>query len=154
MNLWFDLKYALRLLRKSWGYSLMCASVVALSVGLAVWTNALTYSQVFKPLGFSGSDRWYSVQLAADAAARARPAVDAYTYQKLLERNRSADHLGAFANQSVVLSEGQATTSLRGAWISPRLLAAMRVPPVLGRTFEESDGHSDAAAVAIDRKST
>lgn len=149
MNLWFDLKYAWRLLRKSWGYSLMCASVVALSVGLAVWTNALTYSQVFKPLGFPGSERWYSVQLAADAAARPRSGVDAYTWQELLARSRSADSLGAFANRAVVLSEGQATTSLRGAAISPRLLTATGVPPVLGRTFGEGDGHAEAAAVAI-----
>src|SRR5687767_9519408 len=149
MNLWFDLKYAWRLLNKSWGYSLMCASVVALSVGLAVWTNALTYSQVFKPLGFPGSERWYSVQLAADAASRPRSGVDPYTWQELLARNRSAEYLGAFANRAVVLSEGQATTSLRGAAISPRLLTATRVPPTLGRTFAEGDGHAEAAAVAI-----
>jgi putative ABC transport system permease protein len=129
MNLWFDLKYAWRLLTRSWGYSLMCASVVALSVGLAVWTNALAYSQVLKPLEYPGSERWYSVQLAADAAARMRPSVDAYTWQKMLEHNRAADHLGAFANRTVVLSEGEATTSLRGAAISPRLLAATLLPP-------------------------
>jgi len=149
MNLWFDLKYAFRLLKKSWGYSLMCATVVALSVGLAVWTFSLTYSQLFKPLEFPGSNRWYSVQIAADASSRARPGVDAYTWQSLLEHKRSADHLGAFANRAVVLSEGQATTTLRGGLISPRLLSATRAAPILGRTFEGSDGRADAAAVAI-----
>jgi len=148
MTLWFDLKYAWRLFVKSWGYSLMCASVVALSVGLAVWTNALAYSQVLKPLGFAGSERWYSVQLAADAAARPRPSVDAYTWQEMLKRNRSADHLGAFSSRTVVLSEGQATTSLRGAAISPRPLAATRAP-LLGRTFAATDGQPGGAAVAI-----
>src|SRR5438876_6280573 len=98
MNLWFDLKYAWRLLNKSWGYSLMCAGVVALSVGLAIWTYTMAFSQVLKPLGYPGSERWYSVQIAADAAATARPSVDAYTYQELLSHNRSADYLGAFAN--------------------------------------------------------
>lgn len=149
MNLWFDLKYAWRLAVKSWGYSLMCASVVALSVGLAVWSYSLTYSQILKPLGFPGSEQWYSVQLAADAAARPRASVDAYTWQELLKHQRSADHLGAFANRAVVLSEGKATTSLRGGAITPRLLAATRVAPILGRTFAESDGQPGAAAVAI-----
>ena len=64
MNVWFDLKYAWRLLLKSRGYAVMCASVVALSVGLAVWTYAIGYSQVMKPLGFPGSERWYSIQIA------------------------------------------------------------------------------------------
>lgn len=149
MNLWFDLKYASRLLRKSWGYALMCASIVALSVGLAVWTYALTYSQMWKPLGFPGSEEWYSVQIAAEAGDRARPGVDAYTWQELRKHNRSADVLGAYAIRSMVLSEGQATTSLRGADISPRLLAATRVAPHLGRVFEERDGHPQAAPVVI-----
>lgn len=149
MNLWFDLKYAWRLLKKSWGYSLMCATVVALSVGLAVWVHALAYSQMFKPLEFPGAERWYNVQLAPDAASRVRPNIDAYTWQELVKRSRSAEHLGAFASKAAVLSEGEATTSLRAALISPRLLAATRVAPILGRTFVESDGQPESGAVAI-----
>jgi putative ABC transport system permease protein len=147
MSLWFDLKYAWRLLTKSWGYALMCASVVALSVGLAVWTYAVVYSQT-KPLPFEGSDRWYSIQLAVDKAPRFRPSVDLYTYQRLLARP-SLQHLGAWANQSAVLSEGQATTSLRGALITPRLLSETGVAPLLGRLFIDTDGQRDAAPVAV-----
>lgn len=149
MNLWFDLKYAWRLLTKSWVYSLICASVVALSVGLVIWTYSLAYIQWLKPLGFPGSELWYSVQIAADASAVARPDVDAYTYQELLEHNRSADYLGAFASRGAVLSEGQASTTLRAAAISPRLLAATRVPQLIGRRFEDTDAQPGAAAVAI-----
>lgn len=149
MNLWFDLKYAWRLLTKSWGYSLMCASVVALSIGLSVWTYSLAYSQIFKPLGFPGSERWYAVEIAAKSASDAKPSVDAYTYQQILGSNRSADHLGAFAGRTAVLSEGQASRSLRAAAITPRLLSATQVAPFLGRVFQETDGRPDAAAVAV-----
>jgi putative ABC transport system permease protein len=149
MNHWFDLKYAWRLLSKSWGYSLMCASVVALSVGLAIWTYSMAYSQMLKPLGFPDSELWYSLQIATDAAATAQPSVDAFTYQELIKQNRSADYLGAFADRPVVLSEGQASIDLRAAAISTRLLAATQVPPLMGRTFEDADGQPGAAAVAI-----
>jgi hypothetical protein len=149
MNLWLELKYAWRLLNKSWGYSLMCATVVALSVALAVWTYVMAYSQLWKPLGFPGSEHWYSVQIASVAGATARPSVDAYTYQEMIEHNRSADYLGAYMNSPVILSEGQASTTLRGAAISPRLFTATRVPPLLGRTLAVADGQPAAAAVAI-----
>lgn len=149
MNLWFDLKYAVRLLNKSRGYSLMCALVVALSVGLAVWTNALTYSQIFRPLGFPGSASWYNVQIAANAKDRARPGVDAYTWQQVVARNRSANVVGAFTTRQVVLSEGQATTSLRGAAMTPGLMKGMNTPPLLGRLFEDRDGHAQAKPVAV-----
>ena len=149
MSLRFDLKYAWRLLRKSKGYSLMCASVVALSVGLAVWTCELVYSEVLKPLPHPHSETWYSLQIGPKAESSGQPAVDAYTYQELLKSNRSADYLGAFANRSAVLSEGEASTRLRGVAISPRLLAAMQVPPLMGRIFQEGEGRPGAAAVAI-----
>jgi putative ABC transport system permease protein len=149
MNLWFDLKYAARLLNKSRGYSVMCTVVVALSIGLALWTNALLYSQLFKPLDFPGSGNWYNVQIAANVNDRARPGVDAYTWQELLKRNRSANAAGAFANRQVVLSEGQATTSLRGALMTPGLLKAMNVPPLHGRVFDERDAGVNAKPVAV-----
>ncbi len=149
MSSWLDLKYAWRLLTKSWGYTLLCASVVALSVGLALWTwCAVAYPQLLKPLGLPNSERWYNVQLAADTAVAPRPAsVDAYTYQELVKQNRSADHLGAFVNGAAVLSEGQASTNLRTATISPRLLS--HVVPMMGRMFQAADAQPGAASVAI-----
>lgn len=149
MNLWFDLKYAWRLLLRSPGHSLICVAVVALSVGLAVWTTVLAYSQYLKPLPFSDSERWLSLQVAARAGLTPRPNLDAYTYQELVKRNRSATHLGAFSVQTAVLSEGQASTGLRAAAISPNLLSAMHVAPRLGRLFEPADGTPGAAPVAI-----
>ena len=149
MNFWFDLNYAWRLLNKSWGYSLLSASVVALSVGLALWTFVLAYSQAFKPLGFPGSEHWYSVQVSADANAVAHPVLDAFTYQEIRARTEAVDHLGAFADRSVVLSEGEASTNLRGAAISPRLFAATGRAPHLGRVFNEEDAQSGAVPAAI-----
>jgi predicted permease len=148
MNLWLDFKYAWRLLKKSWAYSLMCASVVALSVGFAVWIFTFTYSVLWKNYPFAA--HWYSVQITtAGDESSARPSVDAFTYQEMLAHKRRAVHLGAFDEGVAVLSEGAATTSLRAAFISPNLFAATGVAPQLGRMLQESDGQQGAAAVAI-----
>ncbi len=157
MNLWLELKYAWRLLKKSWGYSLLCASVVALSVGLVVFAYSLVYSQLLKPLGFPGSEGWFSVQIAAKRGVIARANVDAYTYQQLLKHARAADYLGAFTKKrsenekgkAVVLSEGQASTPLRAVAITPRLLASTHVPFLMGRAFEDRDAQPGAARVAV-----
>jgi predicted permease len=149
MNFWFDLKYAWRLLLKTPGHSVLSIIVVALSVGLAMWSYSLAYAMRFKPLPYPGADRWMSIQIGANAAARPRPSVDPYTYQELLKRNRSANHLGAFAFKTAVLSEGQASTSLRAMAISPRLLSAMRVAPIAGRLFNETESQTGATPVVI-----
>src|SRR5205814_6216305 len=131
-----------------WGYSLMCATVVGLSMGPAIWMLVMTYTQLFKPLGLPNSEGWYGVQFAADAKKTAQPAtVDVYTYQELLKLNRSADYIGAFETRRAVLSEGQATTALRASAMSPHLLA--QVVPLIGRTLQDADGQPGAPAVAI-----
>ncbi len=148
MNLAFDLKYASRQLRKSWGYSLICGSVVAVCVGLAVSTWATYESLANKPLGFPNSATWYSVQIAETVASPpGMISVDAYTYQEMLKSNRSVEHLGALAYKRVVLSEGHASTALRAAVISPRLVA--QLVPLRGRTFQDSDAQPGAPAMAI-----
>jgi putative ABC transport system permease protein len=149
MNLGFDLVYAWRLLKQSWGYTLLCATVVALSVGLAIWTwSSVTYPQLLRPVGLPGAEDWYTVQIATEAATNPQPgSVDAYTYQELLKNNRTSDHVGAFAWSSGVLSEGQASANLRGGSISPRLLA--QVVPFMGRMFVDTDALPGAAKVVL-----
>lgn len=148
-NLWFDLTYAFRLLRKAAAHSLLSALVVALSVGLALFVFVMNYAIAFKPLPFSDAGNWLSVQVAAKATDKARPTIDAYTYQQLVERRRVVNHLGAFANREAVLSEGEESNTLRAALISPSLLAAMDVAPQLGRIFDETDGQRGTAAKVI-----
>jgi putative ABC transport system permease protein len=149
MNYMFDIKYAWRLLIRSWGHSLLCVGVVALSVGLALWSYSIAYSQAFKPLGFPGSETWYSIEIATDAKAVARPVVDAYTYQEIQSRNTGVDYIGAFSARPMLLSEGQASSSLRGAAITPGLLAATKVKPLLGRVFDDADAAAGATAVVV-----
>lgn len=149
MNLWFDLKYAWRLLFKTPWHSLLSVVVVALSVGLAIWSYVLAYSMLLKPLPFPDTERWLSVQIATNAKATPRPRLDAYTYQELLKRNRNVTHLGAYANRTAVLSEGQASNSLRAAEISPNLMAAIHAVPRTGRRFDAADSQPGAVPVVI-----
>jgi predicted permease len=148
-NFWFDLKYAFRLWTKAPGYFLVCTSVVALSVGLALWASVLVYTLTLKPLPFAGSEQWMNVQVAKNATAGAKPDMDPYTYQEVVKRSRSADHLGAYSPRTALLSEGHAASRLRAAAISPRLLAATGVAPLSGRLFADGDGQREAAPIAI-----
>lgn len=148
-NLWFDLRYAARLLRKTAAHSLLCASVVALSVGLALFVFVMNYAIALKPLPFSDAGNWVSVQIAEKATENARARMDAYTYQQLLSRRRGVNHIGAFSSRMAVLSEGEESNPLRAAAISPSLLMAMSTAPQLGRIFNAADGQANSAPTVI-----
>ncbi|WP_257386465.1 ABC transporter permease [Tahibacter caeni] len=143
-TLLFDLKYAWRLFLKRAGSSFLCIVVVALSVGLALFVYVIDYNMALKPLPFTGSGDWLSLQLSENASRPQRPQVDAYTYQEITRRVDRIDYLGAFAAETAVLSEGQTSTRLRAAAISPGLLSAMHATPQLGRTFDAADANPGA----------
>jgi putative ABC transport system permease protein len=148
-NLLFDLKYAMRLFTKSLGHSFLCIVVVALSVGLSLFVFVIDYNMFLKPLPFAGSDKWLSVQIAEKESDPYRPNVDAFTYQQILERDRTVDHVGAFSRQPVVLSEGEASVRLRAAAITPGLFTATGVKPLLGRVFGLTDAEPGAARTIV-----
>jgi putative ABC transport system permease protein len=149
MNLWFDLKYAWRLALKTPGHAMLCIVVIALSVGLTLFCYVIDYNIALKPLPFPGSERWLSVQIAPKSTDLASPRIDAYTYQELLKGTRTVKHLGAFSSSNAVLSEGEASNSLRAAAISPSLFSALQTPPQVGRLFDPNDSQNGATPVVI-----
>jgi putative ABC transport system permease protein len=149
MSLGFDVKYTLRLLTKSWGYTLLCVGVVGLSMGLVLWTYSLVYGLGLQPLKYPDSDRWYNVQMASDVTEDAEPAIDAYTYQQLLRGTDGMKRVGAYSPYTAVLSEAQANVTLRAAAVDASLLAATRETPLMGRLFQAADQLPGAAPAAI-----
>jgi predicted permease len=148
-NLWFDLKYAWRLALKTPGHFLLCTVVVALSVGLALFSYVLARTLLMTPLPFNGGERWLSVQIAPNKTAQSVPDLDAYTYQEILKRTRTTQQLGSLSSRQAVLSEGEASNSLRAAIVSPGLLAGMQTAPHMGRLFDPADARLGAAPTAI-----
>lgn len=148
-NVWFDLKYALRLWAKAPGYFMVCTTVVALSVGLSLWACVLVYTLTLKPLQFPGSEHWMSIQLAKDATSQAQPAIDPYTYQELVKRTRDVNYLGVYSPRTAMLSEGHAATRLRAVAISPSLLATTGAVPLMGRLFDANDVRTEGSPTAI-----
>lgn len=145
----FDFTYAWRLFLKSPGNSLLCILVVALSVGLSLFVYVIDYNIGLKPLPFDGAGRWLSIQVAENGSSSFRPRVDPYTYQELRKRTQTIDYLGAFSPRAPIMSEGEASTRLRGAAISPLLLGAMGTAPLHGRLFDDRDSSSGAAPTVI-----
>lgn len=148
-NFLFDFKHAYRLWTKAPGYFFVCTAVVALSVGLALWASVLAYTMTLKPLPFPGSERWMNIQVARTATSASKPEIDQYTYQEVIKSASLADHLGAYTASKAILGSDHATSMLRAAEISPKLLATTKVVPLLGRLFDVGDGQREAAPIAI-----
>jgi len=150
MALWFEIAYALRLIKKNLGHTLLCSSVVAMCIAISWTTLNLYYSVALKPVPFTDADRWVAVSvLNRKIAKQATNSVDLYSFQSMLANLESFDELGGFMAQPSSLGFGvgeeEGSERVVISHISANLFRATGVTPTRGRAFRPSD----EGAVAI-----
>ena len=139
-----DLRYALRQLRESPGFTL--AAIVTLALGIGA--NAVVFSVldelVLRPLNVPGGKNLYQVEWPEGFPSESYP-----DYVDLRDRNRSFDGLLAYEISTAGLdSDGKAVP----AWIytaSGNYFDVLRIQPYLGRFFHASDEHGPNSAPYI-----
>src|ERR1700736_3451839 len=124
-SLWNDLRYALRMLRKSPGFT----SVAVLTLGLGIGANTAIFSLVdgilLLPLPYSHPEQLVSVNGSYPKGALVA----------MREQVRTMD-VGAYAEgHDFNLTGNGEPVRLTGALVSAELLSILGVRPELGRTF-------------------
>ncbi len=142
MTLWFELKYALRLIARKSGHSALCVLVVAMSLGLSLIVFSLIYNTSYKQLDFTNSERWvYATHLELDSGiVNFADSIDAFAYQEISNRVSSFEEFGAMVGfaQSRFNAE-ERTTIFNTVQLSPGLLNAINISPVIGRSLTDAD---------------
>ena len=146
-----DLKYSVRLLLKTPGFSLTAILVLALGIGANSAIFGLVNSLLLKPL--AGSERPGQV-VGVYAQDRTRP--DSYksfsypAYADVRDRAASFSHVTAFTLAFVGLGEGEATRRTFGMIVAGNYFATLGVDLLAGRTFTPEEERPDSmAAVTV-----
>jgi predicted permease len=144
-NLLRDLRFALRMLRRSPGFT--AAAVVTLALGIGA--NAVVFSVlnalILHPLNVPQAESLYGIQHGNEASS-----YQSYLdYLDLRDRNHSFDDLAAFNGAQAGLDTGENSSS---AWlyeVSGNYFDTLRIRPYLGRLFHSSDEHGANSAPYI-----
>lgn len=151
-SLWFDLRYTVRLLARSPGFAALCVLVIALALGLAITIYVLVGNQGLKPLPLPAGERYAAIHIYSKEFKQTMPGdrFGAHLYQSLLKRSQSFELLGAGGiHGNVTLSDGDISEAPYGLAISPELLLATGVVPLLGRNLIVGDALPGADPVAV-----
>jgi len=144
-SFWQDLRFALRLLRKSPGF----AAVAIVTLATAIGANAVVFSAlnavILRPLNVPQPESLYGLQFGEGfRGAQSYP-----NYLDLRDRNRSFDGLAAYSMSRVGLDAGENPSR---AWlyeVSGNYFDVLRIQPYLGRFFHSSDEHGANSAPFI-----
>jgi putative ABC transport system permease protein len=143
-----DLRYALRVLRKSPGFTAAAILVLALGIGANTAIFSVVNAVLLRPLPFQDSSRL--VQVWHVPPAKSFPgmttfAVSAANYVDWQQQNHAFEHMAIYAFTSFNFTTGDQPEAIQGAGVSPDFFSTLRSQPILGRTFapeEDQLGHN------------
>ena len=137
-----DLRFALRVLRKSRGFA--CAAILTLA--LAIAANAVVFgvmdALLLHPLDVPDADSLYGTEYGLDPGFQSYP-----NYADLRDRNRSFDDLAAFnMNLGMVLDPGSDPKAANAFATTGNYFTALHIEPYLGRFYTAADEHGPGSA--------
>jgi hypothetical protein len=145
MIAWFqDLRYALRQLRKSPGFTLAAVLTLAMAIGANAVVFSVLNGLILRPLNVPQAESLYGIERASD---KDMDMTQSYPdYLDLRERNRSFEDLAAFSVPQVALDTGENPSLAWGMEASGNYFDALQIQPYIGRLFHASDEPARAQA--------
>src|ERR1700679_1435617 len=130
-----DLKYGIRMLAKSPGFTAIAILTLALGIGANTAIFSVVNAELLRPLPFRDSSRLVSV---AASNSRTHSTAGAMSYPDFLDlraQNQVFQSMAAYTDGSFTLTGVDQPAHIVGSSVSASLFDVLGVSPELGRTF-------------------
>jgi putative ABC transport system permease protein len=128
-----DLRYAIRRLRNSPGFSAVAIATIALAIGANTAMFSFVIGLLLSPLPYPESDR--IVRVLERLPSGGLNGVSTLNYLDWTNQNGVFEHMAAEVGWRATLTGGDAPVLIRGARVSAHYFDIFGVKPALGRTF-------------------
>src|SRR5271156_3330650 len=148
-----DIRYTVRQLRKSPGFTATAILMLALGIGATTAIFSIVVGVLLRPLPFPDSGRLVAVGdilEGSNSAFGAQSRVTAPDIRNYMRDTGSFSNLGGYQGTGFELSGTGDPTAVRATRMSGEVFAALRVAPLLGRAFtqEEDEQHQPVAVLS------
>jgi putative ABC transport system permease protein len=143
-----DLRFGVRTLWRNPGFTLIAVMTLALGIGANAAMLSVTTTALFRQLPFPEPER--VMVLWRDTPRLSRGAFSIPTFRDWHQRNRAFEHLAMFRSSSVnLVGENGEPERVSGLMVSADFVPALRVEPVLGRSFTAEDDRLGAGRTVM-----
>ncbi|MGD0912152.1 MAG: ABC transporter permease [Terracidiphilus sp.] len=149
-NLWHDLRYALRSLRKSPGFALTAVITLAFGIGATTAIFSIVEGVLLRPLPFPAprqlvalGDRLEGVDYGSDMSGVTAPGVGTY-----IRDTHAFSSLGGYTPSAYELSGLGNAVQINAARLTASMFPTLGVQPLMGRAFTEQEDE-DSQQVTI-----
>jgi predicted permease len=149
MDVLADLRYAVRLLRKTPVFTVAAIGTLALGIGANTTIFSLVQDVLLRPLPYQNPDQVVMVWEDATAAGFPRNTRAPGNYNDWREMNRSFTDMAATGFAFSNLTGDGAAEVVVGRRVTANFFSVLGVQPVLGRAFTAADDTSGARVAVI-----
>jgi len=136
-----DVRFALRVLRKSPGFTFAAVLTLALAIGANAVVFGIFNGMILRPLNVPQAESLYGTEYGNNPGWQSYP-----NYLDLRDRNRSFDGLAAFNFVFPGFDTGKNPSGSSGYTTSGNYFDVLRIQPYLGRFYHAADEHGPNSA--------
>jgi putative ABC transport system permease protein len=142
-----DVGYALRMLRRTPGFTAVALTTLALGIGANSAIFSVVRGVLLAPLPFRDADRLYRITtLYPDGTSYSLSAPD---FMSMRERTRVFEQVEAFSNGVFTMLGAGEPREVRGTYVSDGLLDLLGLPVTVGRTLRPGENTPGRNGVAV-----
>ncbi len=144
-----DLRYAVRMLKKTPGFTIVAALTLAVGIGANTSIFSLVDTFVLRPLPFPDPGRLIVVANIDTKRGGIMQSVSPADIADWTQRHDIIEGIAAWSATSFALAGATQAEAFDGATVNYNFFHVLGVPPALGRDFAPADDVSGAPAVAL-----
>lgn len=142
-----DLRYGIRTLLKSPGFTLIAVVALALGIGANSAMFSIVNAVLLRPMPYPQPERLLKIYTSTKNFPRS--SVSYPNFLDWRQRSRAFDAMAAYRTDNFNLTGQTNPERLRGEMASATLFDLLGVRPLIGRTFNDTDDRRGAAPVAV-----
>src|SRR5262245_1309998 len=142
-----DVRYALRTLGRSPGFTIVAVLTLALGIGANTAMFSVVNAAILRPLGYPEPERLKS--LATRSRAGRQGSLSPAEYFELTKINQSFSVIGAFTTGEANLFALDRPRRVVRATVNAELFEALAVPPERGRWFRREETRAGGPSVVM-----
>ncbi len=151
-DLWRDLRFGVRSLRRARGFAIATIATIALGIGAGSAVFSLVNAVLLRPLPYPDADRlvgmWHSMAGLGIQLAKQSPG----SYMLYEQSAKSFDAMGVYVSLAATIDYRSPTVPaerVRAGWMTASMFGVLGAKPILGRVFADSEGLPSSPKVVL-----
>src|SRR5690242_19116277 len=148
-NSWQDLRFAVRMLRKSPGFTTVAVLTLALGIGANTAIFSVVNAVLLQPLPYANPGQLVAIPEAKPEAHISGRGMSYRTFTTLRESNQVFSAIAGLGGHALILTGQGDPAPVNTIVVTSDFFAVLATDPILGRVFTPEDGQNGAAPVVV-----